>query len=94
MSGILDGKRGIILGLANQRSIAWGIAKACVEQGAELALTYQGEALAKRVEPLAKQIGAKHLVACDVSQKRRLRAIISKNRLEASGFHNPRHRLF
>jgi len=69
VSGILSGKRGIIMGVANQRSIAWGIAKACAEQGAELALTYQGEALAKRIHPLAEEINAQHVVECDVSQQ-------------------------
>ena len=52
---LMAGKRGLIMGVANNRSIAWGIAKACVAQGAEIALTYQGEALKKRVEPLAKE---------------------------------------
>src|SRR5690606_40646607 len=52
-NGLMAGKRGLILGVANNRSIAWGIAKALVSQGAEIALTYQGEALKKRVEPLA-----------------------------------------
>src|SRR5262252_1025647 len=56
-SGLLRGKRGLILGVANNRSLAWGIAKACHGQGAELAFTYQGEALKKRVEPLAQEIG-------------------------------------
>ena len=53
-NGLMAGKRGLILGVANNRSIAWGIAKACAAQGAELALTYQGDALKKRVEPLAQ----------------------------------------
>lgn len=57
-SGIMKGKRGLIVGLANNRSIAWGVAKACADQGAEIALTYQGEAMKKRVEPLAEQIDA------------------------------------
>ena len=52
-SGLMRGKRGLIMGVANNRSIAWGIAKACHAQGAELAFTYQGDALKKRVEPLA-----------------------------------------
>ena len=51
--GVLDGKRGLVMGVANDRSIAWGIAKACAEAGAELAFTYQGEAFGKRLEPLA-----------------------------------------
>jgi len=65
--GLLAGKRGLIMGVANNRSIAWGIAKACHEHGAELAFSYQGEALKKRVEPLAAEIGADTLIECDVS---------------------------
>ena len=56
--GILSGKRGLIMGVANNRSIAWGIAQAARQHGAELAFTYQGEALKKRVEPLAKELDA------------------------------------
>ena len=56
MSYLLKGKRGLIMGLANDKSIAWGIAKACHEEGAELAFTYMGDAFKKRVEPLAKSI--------------------------------------
>ena len=56
-SGLMRGKRGLIIGVANNRSIAWGIAKACRAQGAELAFTYQGNALKKRVEPLAEEVG-------------------------------------
>jgi enoyl-[acyl-carrier protein] reductase I len=63
----MEGKRGLILGVANNRSIAWGIAKACAAQGAELALTYQGEALKKRVEPLAQELGAVVAGHCDVT---------------------------
>ncbi|HVW93408.1 MAG TPA: SDR family oxidoreductase [Devosia sp.] len=65
--GLLAGKRGLIMGVANNRSIAWGIAKACHEHGAELAFSYQGEALKKRVEPLAAEIGIDTLIECDVS---------------------------
>ena len=57
-SGLMRGKRGLILGVANNRSLAWGIARACRAQGAEVGLTYQGDALKKRVEPLAQEIGA------------------------------------
>ena len=53
MQGLMQGKRGVILGVANNRSIAWGIAKACHDAGAEIALTFQGDALKKRVEPLS-----------------------------------------
>ena len=66
MAGIMDGKRGLIMGLANEKSIAWGIAKACAEQGAELAFSYQGEALKKRVAPLASQLGSGIVLPCDV----------------------------
>jgi enoyl-[acyl-carrier protein] reductase I len=65
--GLMAGKRGLIMGVANDRSIAWGIAKACADQGAELAFTYQGEALEKRVRPLATSVGAKHVLPCDVT---------------------------
>src|SRR5262249_58270220 len=64
-SGLLRGKRGLILGVANNRSLAWGIAKACHGQGAELAFTYQGEALKKRVEPLAQEIGGLGIRHCE-----------------------------
>ena len=53
----MKGKRGLVMGVANERSIAWGIAKACADQGAELAFSYQGESLRKRVEPLAHKFG-------------------------------------
>ncbi len=65
--GLMAGKRGLIMGVANNRSIAWGIAKSCAAQGAELAFTYQGDALKKRVEPLAAEIGSKIVVPCDVT---------------------------
>lgn len=63
----MKGKRGLIMGVANDRSIAWGIARACAEQGAELAFTYQGEALEKRVRPLAESIGSTIVLPCDVT---------------------------
>ncbi len=63
----MAGKRGLIMGVANNRSIAWGIAQACANAGAELAFTYQGDALKKRVEPLAAELGAKLVVPCDVT---------------------------
>ena len=65
--GIMQGKRGIIMGVANDRSIAWGIADAIAKQGAEIAFTYQGEALQKRVAPLAESIGSDIVIPCDVS---------------------------
>ncbi len=64
---LMAGKRGLIMGVANSRSIAWGIAQACARHGAELAFTYQGDALKKRVEPLAESVGANLVVPCDVS---------------------------
>ncbi len=67
-SGLMAGKRGLIMGVANERSIAWGIARAVAEQGAELAFTYQGEALEKRVRPLATSVGAKLVLPCDVAK--------------------------
>jgi enoyl-[acyl-carrier protein] reductase I len=66
MAGIMQGKRGLIMGLANDKSIAWGIAQACAAQGAELAFSYQGEALKKRVGPLAAQVGSDIVLPCDV----------------------------
>src|SRR4051812_45326713 len=65
--GLMAGKRGLIMGVANSRSIAWGIAKSCAAQGAELAFTYQGDALKKRVEPLAAELGSRIVVPCDVT---------------------------
>ena len=67
MTGIMAGKRGLIMGLANDRSLAWGIARQLSEQGAELAFSYQGDALRKRVAPLAEQLGSDLLIDCDVS---------------------------
>src|SRR5262245_60804042 len=66
-SGLMRGKRGLIMGVANNRSIAWGIAKACHAHGAELAFTYQGDALRKRVEPLAAEVGGLVAGHCDVT---------------------------
>src|SRR3990170_438630 len=66
---LMTGKRGLVLGVANNRSIAWGITKAVTDQGAEVALTYQGEAIKKRVEPLAKEIGSKLVLPCDVTDE-------------------------
>ncbi len=65
---LLAGKRGLIMGVANDRSLAWGIAAACAAQGAELAFTYQGEALEKRVRPLAASVGSSLLAPCDVAE--------------------------
>jgi enoyl-[acyl-carrier protein] reductase I len=68
-TGLMAGKRGLIMGLANNRSIAWGIAKQLHAQGAEMAFSYQGEALKRRVEPLAAEVGSDFLVECDVSNE-------------------------
>jgi enoyl-[acyl-carrier protein] reductase I len=65
--GMMKGKRGLIMGVANDRSISWGIAKACADAGAELAFTYQGEALERRVKPLAESVGSTMLMECDVT---------------------------
>jgi len=67
MTGLMEGKRGLIMGLANDRSLAWGIAKQLHEQGAEMAFSYQGEALERRVRPLAESVGSDFLIECDVS---------------------------
>ena len=67
MPGLLEGKRGLVMGVANDRSIAWGIARALAAQGAELAFTYQGEAFGKRVQPLAESVGSDFLLDVDVT---------------------------
>ncbi|WP_281353094.1 MULTISPECIES: enoyl-ACP reductase FabI [Paracoccus] len=67
--GLMKGRRGLIMGLANDKSIAWGIAKALADQGAELAFSYQGDALKKRVEPLAAQLGSDLIAECDVGDE-------------------------
>ena len=77
-AGLMRGKRGLIMGVANNRSIAWGIARACHAQGAELAFTYQGDALKKRVEPLAQELDALVVGACDVTDPASLEAIFAK----------------
>ena len=66
MPGLMDGKRGLVMGVANDHSIAWGIAKMLHDHGAELAFTYQGDALLKRVKPLAESVGSKIIMPCDV----------------------------
>ena len=66
---LMAGKRGVVFGVANNRSIAWGITKAVTDQGAEVALTYQGEAIKKRVEPLAQEVGSKLVLPCDVTDE-------------------------
>lgn len=68
MEGLMKGKRGLITGVANNHSIAWGIAQKLAEHGAELAFTYQGEAFGRRVKPLAKSVGSSFLLDCDVEE--------------------------
>ena len=75
---LMSGKRGLIMGLANDKSIAWGIAKACAAQGAELAFSYQGDALKKRVVPLAAELGSDIVLECDVSEQASLDALFAE----------------
>jgi len=77
-TGLMSGKRGLIMGLANNRSIAWGIAQALHEQGAELAFTYQGENLEKRMRPLAESLGSNLIVECDVTNEDALDATFAE----------------
>jgi len=74
-AGLMQGKRGVVLGVANNRSIAWGIAKACRAAGAEIALTWQGDALKKRVEPLARELDGILLGHCDVTDAATIDAV-------------------
>lgn len=76
-SNLMQNKRGLIMGLANDKSIAWGIAKACAEAGAELAFSYQGDALKKRVVPLADQLGSQIVLPCDVSDEASIDALFN-----------------
>ena len=69
--GLMAGRRGLIMGVANDHSIAWGIARALKAQGAELAFSYQGEAFGRRVKPLARSLGSDLVVECDVEQIQR-----------------------
>jgi len=77
-AGLMSGKRGLIMGVANDKSIAWGIARACHEQGAEMAFTYQGDALGKRVKPLAESIGADIVLPCDVTNNDSIDAVFAE----------------
>ena len=81
-NGLMKGKRGLIMGVANSKSIAWGIAKAVAEQGAELAFTYQGEALEKRVTPLAGELGSDIVLPCDVADEKSMDAVFETLRKE------------
>ncbi|BBF68964.1 MULTISPECIES: enoyl-ACP reductase FabI [Sphingomonadaceae] len=78
MNGLMAGKRGLIMGLANDKSLAWGIAQQLHAQGAELAFSYQGDALAKRVRPLAEQVGSDFLIDCDVTDMDKLDAAFAE----------------
>jgi enoyl-[acyl-carrier protein] reductase I len=78
MNGLMAGKRGLIMGLANDKSLAWGIAQQLHAQGAELAFSYQGDALAKRVRPLAEQVGSHFLIDCDVTDMDKLDAAFAE----------------
>ena len=84
-NGLMAGKKGLILGVANKRSIAWGIAQACANAGAQIALTYQGDALRKRVEPLAEELGAMVAGHCDVTEAETIDAIFDKLSKEWGG---------
>ena len=88
MNGLMHGKRGLIMGLANDKSLAWGIGKKLAEHGAELAFSYQGDALKKRVEPLAAQLGSDFVFECDVSDMAALDAAFDtlKSRWETLDF--------
>lgn len=77
-TGFMKGKRGLIMGVANDRSIAWGIAQTLADQGAELAFTYQGEALEKRIRPLAEGIGSTFIEACDVTDESSIAEVFAK----------------
>ena len=77
ISGLMRGKRGLIMGVANNRSIAWGIARACREHGADLAFTYQGDALKKRVEPLAEEVDGLVVGHCDVTDPASMDAVFA-----------------
>src|SRR5262244_2942985 len=76
-SGLMRGKRGLIMGVANNRSIAWGIARACRDQGADLAFSYQGDALKKRVEPLAEEVDGLVVGHCDVTEPASIDAVFA-----------------
>ena len=77
MPGLMDGKRGLVMGVANDHSIAWGIARALAAHGATLAFTYQGEALGRRVKPLAQSLGSSLVLSCDVEQTASVDAVFS-----------------
>jgi enoyl-[acyl-carrier protein] reductase I len=85
MQDLMKGKRGLIMGIANDHSIAWGIARTLAGQGAEMAFTYQGEALGKRVRPLADQLGVKQVLPCDVENLASVDSVFSALKKEWGG---------
>jgi enoyl-[acyl-carrier protein] reductase I len=85
MPGLMDGKRGLIMGVANDHSIAWGIAQSVAAQGAKLAFTYQGEALAKRVKPLAQSVGSDFVMPCDVEDIASVDAVFAQIKQQWGG---------
>src|SRR5512134_146108 len=98
--GLLDGKKGLIMGVANDHSIAWGIAQALHAEGADLGFTYVGEALERRVRPLATGLGAKLIEPCDVQSDEQIDALMARARevygsldiiIHAIGFANKEH---
>jgi enoyl-[acyl-carrier protein] reductase I len=85
MGELLRGKRGLVMGVANDRSIAWGVAKACAAHGANLAFTYQGDAFEKRVKPLAAQLGSELVLSCDVTDDASVAAVFAELRRRWGG---------
>ena len=85
MNGLMQGKKGLVMGVANERSIAWGMAKALHAAGAEMAFTYQGDAFGKRVKPLTESIGSDILIDCDVSKESDLDAVFNRLKDEWGG---------
>jgi enoyl-[acyl-carrier protein] reductase I len=85
MQDLMKGKRGLVMGIANDHSIAWGIARTLAAQGAEMAFTYQGDALGKRVRPLAEQLGVKQVLPCDVEDLASVDAVFSALKKEWGG---------
>ena len=84
-AGLMAGKRGLIMGLANDKSIAWGIAKALADHGAEMAFSYQGEALKKRVGPLAERLGSDFVLPCDVTDRNAVESMMRTTADELGG---------
>ena len=81
----MAGKKGLIMGVANERSIAWGIAKACHDHGAEIAFTFQGEALERRVRPLATSIGSTFVEPCDVRSDEQIARVFDAGTTDTGG---------